>query len=352
MATVSIRKACKSFGPVSVIRSVDLDIADGEFAVIVGPSGCGKSTLLRAVCGLESLTEGSVLIDGVDVTHLQPASRGAAMVFQSYALYPHMSVAENMGFALRMLGEARAERDRKVREAAAVLKLDQLLGRLPRELSGGQRQRVAIGRAIVRNPKVFLFDEPLSNLDADLRVQMRLELAELHRRLGTTMIYVTHDQVEAMTLADRIVVMKDGRVEQVGTADDVYSRPRNKFVASFIGSPRINFFAASVEATTSGRPVIRLTAVPDQTFKMPECATVLPAGQDITVGVRPEALSLEPAEQGQVIEFIENIGSHRLAYLAMKSEGRNVVAQLHADATHRVGDRVKLQFDPSKAVIL
>ena len=240
MGQVTLRGLRKSFGPVDVIRGIDLEVRDGEFMVFVGPSGCGKSTTLRMIAGLESITAGELLIDGQRANDLRPADRGAAMVFQSYALYPHMTVAENMGFALKMAGVGKAERSLQVGRVAEILRIGELLGRYPKELSGGQRQRVAIGRAIVRKPKVFLFDEPLSNLDAALRVNMRIELSRLHRELGTTMVYVTHDQVEAMTLGDRIAVFRNGVVEQLGRPLELYERPANAFVAGFIGAPRIN----------------------------------------------------------------------------------------------------------------
>ena len=241
MGQVSLHGIRKQFGETEIIRGVDLDVRDGEFMVFVGPSGCGKSTMLRMIAGLETIDAGDLKIDGVRANDLRPADRGAAMVFQSYALYPHMTVADNMGFALKMAGVARAARDEQVRRAAEILRITPLLGRYPKELSGGQRQRVAIGRAIVRKPKVFLFDEPLSNLDAALRVNMRIELSRLHKELGTTMIYVTHDQVEAMTMGDRIAVFNGGRIEQLGAPMDLYNRPANEFVATFLGSPRINF---------------------------------------------------------------------------------------------------------------
>ena len=240
MGQVTLRGVHKRYGPTDVIQGVDLEVRDGEFLVFVGPSGCGKTTTLRMIAGLESITSGDLLIDGVRSNDLHPAQRGAAMVFQSYALYPHMTVAENMGFSLRMAGAARKTRDEQVRKAAEILRIESLLSRYPKELSGGQRQRVAIGRAIVRKPKVFLFDEPLSNLDAALRVDMRVELRRLHQELGTTMIYVTHDQVEAMTLGDRIAVFNQGRIEQLGVPLELYQRPGNEFVASFLGAPKIN----------------------------------------------------------------------------------------------------------------
>ncbi len=240
MGRVSLRGVRKSFGAVDVIKGIDLDVDDGEFLVFVGPSGCGKSTMLRMIAGLEAIDEGELLIDGQRANDVRPADRGAAMVFQNYALYPHMTVAQNMGFALKMAGVGRAARDEQVRRAADVLRIVDLLARMPKELSGGQRQRVAIGRAIVRKPRVFLFDEPLSNLDAALRVNMRIELSRLHRELGTTMIYVTHDQVEAMTMGTRIAVFNQGRIEQIGAPLSLYNAPANEFVATFLGAPRIN----------------------------------------------------------------------------------------------------------------
>ncbi|MBA8836723.1 multiple sugar transport system ATP-binding protein, partial [Rhizobium leguminosarum] len=241
MGSITLQKVSKVFGEAKVIPSIDLDIKDGEFVVFVGPSGCGKSTLLRLIAGLEDVSGGKIVIDGRDATEKAPSERGLAMVFQSYALYPHMSVRNNIAFPLKMAGVDKAEIDRKVSDAARVLNLTDYLERKPRQLSGGQRQRVAIGRAIVRQPSAFLFDEPLSNLDAALRVNMRLEISELHQQLKTTMVYVTHDQVEAMTMADKIVVLNRGNIEQVGSPLELYSRPRNLFVAGFIGSPKMNF---------------------------------------------------------------------------------------------------------------
>src|ERR687898_1443849 len=252
MADITMRHVKKSFGHVEVIKGVDLDIKNKEFVVFVGPSGCGKSTLLRLVAGLEDITSGTLMFDGEEVNDLPPAERGIAMVFQSYALYPHMSVYENMAFGLKLAKVGKEGVDERVRRAARILQIEHLLERKPKQLSGGQRQRVAIGRAIVRDPKVFLFDEPLSNLDAALRVQMRIEIAKLHTDTRATMIYVTHDQVEAMTLADRIVVLNAGRVEQVGTPLELYHRPANLFVAGFIGSPQMNFIKATVSGTPNG----------------------------------------------------------------------------------------------------
>ncbi|MGN6466926.1 MAG: ABC transporter ATP-binding protein, partial [Rhizobiaceae bacterium] len=256
MAGLSLHSVKKSFGQTEVVAGVDLEVADGEFVVFVGPSGCGKSTLLRMIAGLESTSGGTIRIAGRDVTNVDPSKRGVAMVFQTYALYPHMTVAANMGFPLEMAGDSQADIDKKVAEAARILHLEPYLKRKPRELSGGQRQRVAIGRAIVRKPDVFLFDEPLSNLDAELRVQMRLEIARLHQELGSTMIYVTHDQVEAMTLANRIVVLNMGRIEQVGAPLELYENPDNRFVAGFIGSPRMNFVEAEVLRAAGDRVVV------------------------------------------------------------------------------------------------
>ncbi len=270
MADVALERITKSFGPLDIIKGVDLDITSHEFVVMVGPSGCGKSTLLRIIAGLEDASGGTIRIDGRDVTGAEPVDRGIAMVFQSYALYPHMTVAENMTFGLRVSGVPRPQIESRLTEAARLLQLDHLLDRRPAQLSGGQRQRVAIGRAIVRDPQVFLFDEPLSNLDAELRVHMRLELARLHQRLGSTMIYVTHDQVEAMTMADKIVVLNAGRIEQVGSPLELYRNPRNLFVAGFIGSPKMNLFdgpaAQAAGAHTIGvRPEhIRISATEGQ----------------------------------------------------------------------------------------
>jgi multiple sugar transport system ATP-binding protein len=298
LASVSIRGVTKDFGAERIIRGVDLEIADGEFVILVGPSGCGKSTLLRMVAGLEDVTAGEVGIGGKVVNHLQPSERDIAMVFQNYALYPHMTVAQNMSFSLEMNGAGRAEIAQKVRSAAEILGLVPLLARLPKELSGGQRQRVAMGRAIVREPQVFLFDEPLSNLDAKLRVQMRTEIKALHQRLRTTMVYVTHDQVEAMTMADRIVVLRDGRVEQVGAPLDLYDRPANLFVAGFIGSPAMNILQGEVRADgfhAEGGPVLPLTQP-------------VPAGGAL-YGVRPEHFILSDAGVPARVKVVEPTGS-------------------------------------------
>ena len=290
MAQLALRNIHKSFGSVRVIQGVDLEIRDREFVVFVGPSGCGKSTLLRIIAGLDDQTSGSVVIDGIDVSMQPPARRGIAMVFQSYALYPHMNVMRNMGFGLRQAGAPRYEIRTKVAEAARILQLEPLLRRKPRELSGGQRQRVAIGRAIVRSPKVFLFDEPLSNLDAALRVGMRVEIARLHREIAATMVYVTHDQVEAMTLADRIVVLNHGRVEQVGSPLDLYHNPVNQFVAGFIGAPKMNFLPCLIETVDSVGVTVRLPG--GGMVTVPVDGSGLGRGAQLTLGIRPEHLQL------------------------------------------------------------
>ena len=287
MAAVELKNVRKSFGTVDVIKGVDLTIDKGEFVVFVGASGSGKSTLLRMIAGLETVSDGDILIDGKDVTFAEPSERGIAMVFQSYALYPHMNVYDNSAFNLKLARASKDEIDKRVKEAARILRLNELLSRSPAQLSGGQRQRVAIGRAIVRNPKVFLFDEPLSNLDAALRVQMRLEIERLHRELGTTMIYVTHDQVEAMTLADRIVALDNGHIQQVGPPLELYSRPSNLFVAGFIGSPKMNLLPGHVISAEGGVATLGLGADDSAHVMLPVPANT---GDKVTVVVRPESL--------------------------------------------------------------
>ena len=292
MAEVVLKKVGKAFGDIIVIRDVDLDIAHGDFVVFVGPSGCGKSTLLRLIAGLEDITSGELFIDGAKVNDALPSQRGIAMVFQSYALYPHMTVYENLAFGLKLAKTDKEAIDKRVREAARILQIDHLLDRKPRALSGGQRQRVAIGRAITREPKVFLFDEPLSNLDAALRVQTRLEIARLKDQLGATMIYVTHDQVEAMTLADRIVVLNQGRVEQVGSPLELYTRPRNVFVAGFIGSPKMNLLKGAVDAVAPESMTVRLPGGTKVTVPLAKDAQNLQPGTEVTLGVRPEDVGM------------------------------------------------------------
>lgn len=290
MAAVELRQVRKSFGALEIIHGVDLTISEGEFVVFVGPSGSGKSTLLRMIAGLEPVTDGEVLIDGEDMTFAEPSERGIAMVFQSYALYPHMNVFNNMAFNLRLSKLPKSEVNARVREAARILRLEDLLDRMPGQLSGGQRQRVAIGRAIVRKPKVFLFDEPLSNLDASLRVQMRLEIERLHRELDATMIYVTHDQVEAMTLADRIVVLDDGNLQQIGDPIDIYKRPCNKFVGGFIGSPKMNFLEGSVAELNDEGATMALVVDVEARFELAHAG--LSAGDELSIGIRPEEIGV------------------------------------------------------------
>ena len=319
MADVVFSSVSKRYGAVEVIPGLDLAIPDGSFTVLVGPSGCGKSTLLRMIAGLEEVSDGTISIGGTDVTTRDPSQRGVAMVFQSYALYPHMTVADNIGFGLKLAGMPRAEIAARVAEAAETLQLAPLLDRKPKQLSGGQRQRVAIGRAIVRKPKVFLFDEPLSNLDASLRAQMRVELAELHERLGATMIYVTHDQVEAMTMADKIVVLNAGRIEQAGAPMDLYRAPATPFVAGFIGSPKMNFVSGA-QAEALGAEL---------------------------VGIRPE--HLRPAEQGQwtgTVRHIEHLGAETLIYADIDGVGP-VTAKVEGDLPLSSGHSLQLNYEPA-----
>ena len=340
MATVNLHNVRKSFGETDVIKGVDLDIGDRDFTVFVGPSGCGKSTLLRLIAGLEEITSGTLLIDGQDVSDIPPAERGLAMVFQTYALYPHMTVADNMAFSLRLAGVPRDQRRAKVRDAARILQLEQLLDRKPKELSGGQRQRVAIGRAIVRSPKVFLFDEPLSNLDAALRVQMRIELTRLHERLDATMIYVTHDQVEAMTMADRIVVLQGGIIEQVGSPLDLYHHPRNIFVAGFIGSPRMNFFPSTVSDASGA--LVTVTLPGGGSVAVPVQSGQLRAGDKVTFGVRPEHLVCGDDGQlsGEVL-LVERLGGETFLHIEL-SGGGLIVVQADGDNPARTHDRIAI----------
>jgi multiple sugar transport system ATP-binding protein len=343
MATVTLRNIRKSFGELEIIKGINLEIEDRSFVVFVGPSGCGKSTLLRLIAGLEEITAGDLLIDGARVNDAPPDKRKLAMVFQSYALYPHMSVADNMAFSLRLAGVPKAEREKKVIEAARILQLEPLLGRKPKELSGGQRQRVAIGRAIVREPKVFLFDEPLSNLDAGLRVQMRIELARLHESLNTTMIYVTHDQVEAMTLADKIVVLKDGVIEQVGTPLELYHRPQNLFVAGFIGSPKMNLLPAYVKAISESGVTVALPGIGE--LEAPVRSNNLQPNEPVTLGVRAEHLELNQQGQfqGQVL-VAERLGSETYLYVQLEGD-RMLTVATNGDSPARIHDRVAVQIN-------
>ena len=351
MATVTLRDLRKSFDEVEVIHGVDLEVADREFVVFVGPSGCGKSTLLRLIAGLEEITAGELLIDGRRVNEVPASKRGLAMVFQSYALYPHMTIADNMGFSLKLAGVPRGERLEKVREAARILQLDDYLDRKPRALSGGQRQRVAIGRAIVREPKVFLFDEPLSNLDAALRVQTRTELARLHEELATTMIYVTHDQVEAMTLADKIVVLRDGLIEQVGTPLELYHHPANLFVAGFIGSPKMNLLPAEVTGRGEGGVGVRPldAAGPGAELTLPVEGGALREGERVTLGVRPEHVAAGPAERGLAGEVLvtERLGGATFLHVRL-ADGTEAIVQAPGDSRVRLHERVGLGFDPAR----
>ncbi|GAB5437115.1 ABC transporter ATP-binding protein [Falsiruegeria mediterranea] len=324
MSGVTLRNAVKRYGDVQVIHDIDLQIDNGEFCVFVGPSGCGKSTLLRMIAGLEETSSGEIRIGDRDVTRIDASERGVAMVFQTYALYPHMTVEENMGFGLKMNGHPKAEVREKVSEASRILQLDQYLKRKPKALSGGQRQRVAIGRAIVRGPEVFLFDEPLSNLDAELRVDMRVEIARLHKEIGATMIYVTHDQVEAMTLADKIVVLRAGVVEQVGSPMDLYNDPDNRFVAGFIGSPSMNFLNGVVQGGQ-----VRVPALGN---RMISADVALPAeGQEVLVGVRPQHLTIEAGEGGATLDLRERLGGVSYDYLVTGTAEKLIVENRNED---------------------
>ena len=356
MSTLQLNQIVKSFDTTKVIHGVDLTVADGEFVVFVGPSGCGKSTLLRLICGLEQVTSGDVMIDGQRVNDVSAADRGLAMVFQSYALYPHMTVEQNMTFGLENIGTERSVIQSKVSGAAKLLQLDALLHRRPTQLSGGQRQRVAIGRAIVREPKIFLFDEPLSNLDAELRVSMRTEITSLLKRLAATMIYVTHDQVEAMTMADKIVVLRAGRIEQVGSPLDLYNRPANRFVAGFIGSPQMNFMPVTVVAQGAGTVTVALPGGDRLTLSRSAAAPAVGAG--LTLGVRPEHLDVltqaSPAlaaGMGRVTlhaEQVEQLGGHSLVYgtVAGASDAR-ITAHVEGQTATKGGDTVAIAFAAS-----
>ncbi|OAM77104.1 ABC transporter ATP-binding protein [Devosia elaeis] len=349
MAGLTLRSVRKNYGEVPVIKGVDLDIAHGEFVVFVGPSGCGKSTLLRMIAGLEDISDGQIGIGDRVVNDVEPRDRGVAMVFQSYALYPHMSVYDNVGFGLKLAGTPRDIRDRKIREAAKVLQMEHLLDRRPAQLSGGQRQRVAIGRAIVRQPDVFLFDEPLSNLDAALRGDMRMELARLHRDLDATMIYVTHDQVEAMTLADKIVVLDAGIVQQVGSPLDLYNRPANLFVAGFIGAPKMNLVSARVAAVDDSGLTLASDAL--------AAPVVLPGGiaaangDGVTLGIRPHDLQVESNGpfRGQV-QLVERLGNETIIRIAL-SDGVEITAALPGQGAFAIGSTIALGLRPEAAHI-
>ena len=354
MAHVQLAKVQKAFGDIQILRDIDLEIRDGEFMVFVGPSGSGKSTLLRTIAGLEDITGGTLSIGGKVVNDIPPAERGIAMVFQSYALYPHMNLYDNMAFGLKIAKVDKDEIHRLVHQAAKILNIDHLLDRKPKALSGGQRQRVAIGRAIVRKPEVFLFDEPLSNLDAALRVRMRYEFAKLHEDLKTTMIYVTHDQVEAMTLADRIVVLAAGRIEQVGSPLELYEHPDNLFVAGFIGSPKMNFLAATIVSADTNTALVQL-----ETGAQIRCdvdAARASAGDKVTLGIRPE--HFESASTGQTqnviattVTFVESLGSTTHAYCDYPGVAETLVCELDGATRLKNGAALALAFSPARAYL-
>jgi len=350
MASVELKNIRKSFGAVEVIRDVNLTIEEGEFVVLVGPSGCGKSTLMRCIAGLETVTSGRVLLEDVDMTTAEPVARGVAMVFQSYALYPHMTVAENLGFGLKIAGENKPNIKKRVLEVAEFLKLDGLLDRKPKNLSGGQRQRVAIGRALAREPKIFLFDEPLSNLDASLRAEMRVELAKLHNNLGNTMIYVTHDQVEAMTLADRMVILKDGAIEQVGTPLELFNNPTNKFVAGFLGQPPMNFIKINgarriddaLEVELSDGTRLSLVGVSDEQTDL----------SDLELGVRPENISIATSKDGLMfnIAVVEQLGDESILYGHL-SDGQPMTVQLAGQSSYKSKQNVRIEINAAMSLI-
>jgi multiple sugar transport system ATP-binding protein len=348
MADLALTQVRKSYGATEIIKGIDLAIRHGEFIVFVGPSGCGKSTLLRMIAGLEDITSGDIKIGDRIVNDLPPKERSIAMVFQSYALFPHMSVRQNIAFGLKIAGEPRKDIEAKVSDAARILKLEPLLDRKPSQLSGGQRQRVAIGRAIVRNPDVFLFDEPLSNLDAALRVNTRAEIAKLHRDLGATMIYVTHDQVEAMTLADRIAVLDGGVVRQFGAPMDLYRHPDNLFVAGFIGSPKMNFISVRAVAASADR--IRIEGDGIQAFAVPADGSKISAGSSLTLGIRPEHITLgdeKNARHNGPVTLVERLG-HQTFIEVTSAGGHSITALIEADHAVELGQIVGLDYEPVK----
>ncbi len=355
---LKIQDVRKSFGTVHVLKGIDIEIDPGEFLILVGPSGCGKSTLLNMIAGLETVSAGNILIGERDVTYLNPKDRDIAMVFQSYALYPNMSIRKNISFGLEIRKTPKAEREQIVDRVAKMLQIEPLLDRKPSQLSGGQRQRVAMGRALARDPSVFLFDEPLSNLDAKLRVEMRTEIKELHHRMGTTIVYVTHDQIEAMTLGDRIAVMKDGEVQQFGSPQEVYDNPANLFVAGFMGSPSMNFILAEVVQGDAG-PGLRLEGEAGAfVLPVPGKADVLAPwlGKRVTLGIRPEQITHTDGEQSAddsfrtdcKVEIIEPTGPDTLVFIRLNNT--KVVCRVHPTADARPGEKLTLAFDASKAV--
>ena len=348
MATVTLNNARKNFGDVQIIKGIDLEISDGEFCVFVGPSGCGKSTLLRMIAGLEDFTSGGLQIGGRNMVGVEPADRGVAMVFQSYALYPHMTVRDNIGFGLRMTGHSKEDVAMRTARAAEMLQLGPMMERKPSQLSGGQRQRVAIGRAIVREPEVFLFDEPLSNLDAALRVQMRIEISKLHQDLKATMIYVTHDQVEAMTMADKIVVLHGGIIEQVGSPLELYHRPNNTFVAGFIGSPKMNFLNATLKSARGNAATLDLAA--GGSIKI-ATSNLSNATGKITVGVRPEHVQVTDKKNADIsgtLRVAEYLGSETMFYMTL-ADGTDASVKADGLSTSKPGDTIYLHLPP-KAV--
>ena len=346
MADIELKALNKFYGKVHVIKDFSLKIKDQSFTTLVGPSGCGKSTLLRMIAGLEEINSGSISIDGIKVNDLPPRDRGIAMVFQSYALYPHMTVFENMAFGLKIEKKSQEEINQRVHDAARILQIEELLERKPKQLSGGQRQRVAIGRAITRKPKVFLFDEPLSNLDAALRVQMRVELAKLHEHLNATMVYVTHDQTEAMTLSDEIVVLDEGEISQLGQPLDLYNKPRNMFVAGFIGSPKMNFIPAKLISNDENKTEIEFLG---SKYKINKKLTQFSENQNITFGVRPENIHLSYDENfnwESKAFVVEKLGSSTFLYL--ESQNEPIVVECSGDNTIKAGENVRVNFDFEK----
>ena len=341
MAELSLKNVVKRYGALEVIHGANLEVKDGEFVVFVGPSGCGKSTLLRMIAGLEDISGGDIVIGGKTVSDADPADRGIAMVFQSYALYPHMTVAENLSFGLRMNGNPKADTEKRVNRAAEILQINELMDRRPKQLSGGQRQRVAIGRAIVREPQVFLFDEPLSNLDAELRVQMRVEISRLHKQLGTTMIYVTHDQTEAMTLADKIVVLRAGTIEQVGAPLDLYDDPANRFVAGFVGSPKMNFLDATVIGGGADSVTLALDSDPAVRLTLPIKERVN-EGARVSLGIRPEHFADAGGGDADLtvhVDVAEHLGN--TSYVYARTEGGEQII-IERPESRDVGNRDRL----------
>ncbi|MBY5553606.1 sn-glycerol-3-phosphate ABC transporter ATP-binding protein UgpC [Rhizobium leguminosarum] len=360
MTSLELRQINKNYGAYHALRGIELSVAQGEFIVMVGPSGCGKSTLLKTIAGLEEISSGQILINGRDVSKQEPGDRGIAMVFQSYALYPHMTVAENMGFGLRMAKRPKAEIEAAVARAAKILRITDQLEKRPKQLSGGQRQRVAIGRAITRSPDVFLFDEPLSNLDAALRTQMRVELSSLHAELGATMVYVTHDQVEAMTMASRIVVLNQGVIEQVGSPLELYRNPDNLFVAGFLGAPRMNFLGVTVDEVSGRNVTVSASGLVPVTVELAE-ATVLAKGASLTLGVRPENISMvaDGAQGGAIngqVRLVEHLGRETILYvdagnlrtIASESGTGNITVQLSYVAPFAADQNVALKLDANE----